>query len=257
MALALLVGWGAIGTAWAEEERPANHPPSDGRGSPGPLAREDGRFLLGVERITGVVGWYTRSVDENDFGRFERERRGGQLHVFAATAHAGDDRSSINFSGTPRVTLDFLTAFGMTVGGFAAVLGSTGNEELFVNDVEQEEITFPDTISVLTGLRLGWVVPVSRGIAFWPRAGAAYSIQRVHGPAGARLTVQALQVTLEPTFFVSIVPHVGLLLQPFVDVGVAGSVTTSFVITGLPSQSSDGSFRAHAVGATVGLVAHF
>lgn len=255
MALALLAGWGTIGTVRAQEV--AGEVSTSRRSPRGPLSREDGRFLIGVERISGVVGWYSRSTDENDFGRFERERRGAQLHVFAATAHVGDDRNSIQFSGTPRVTFDYLTGFGMTLGGFAAVLGSTGNEDLVVNDVEQEEITAPDTISVLTGLRVGWVVPVSQRFAFWPRAGAAYSLQRVFGPAGARLTVQVLQVNLEPTFFLSLAPHVGLLLHPFLDLGVAGSVKTSFVITGLPSQSSTGSLRMHAAGAAIGLVAHF
>lgn len=254
MALALFVGWGAIGTVRAQEAKGAG---SSRHSLQGPLSREEGRFLLGVERISGVVGWYTRSVDENDFGRFERERRGAQLHVFAATAHVGDDRNWTQFSGTPRVTFDVLTDFGMTLGGFAAVLGSAGNEDLVVNGVEQEEITAPDSISVLTGLRMGWVVPLSPRFAFWPRAGAAYSLQHVLGPAGARLTVQVLQVNLEPTFFFAMAPHVGLLLHPFVDLGVAGSVKTSFVIAGIPSQSSTGSLRMHAGGATIGLVAHF
>lgn len=215
------------------------------------------RFLLGVERVTGVIGWVTVATVENDFGRFERRRIGGQLHVFSATSHAGDGRESPSFSSAPRVALDFVIGERLTLGLTASLLGSTGSETLTLDGTEQPEISFPDTLSLQGGGRVGYLLPLGKNAVFWPRLGLTYSVQRVLGAAGARQTLQAYQLTIEPTFLLSPVPHVGFLIHPIIDVGVAGSSSNSFVITGLPTQSSDGSFRAHALGIMVGLVAFF
>jgi hypothetical protein len=215
------------------------------------------RFLLGVERVTGVLGWATVGTAENDFGRFERERFGGQLHVLGATSHAGDGRDAPSFSSAPRVALDFVVGAGLTLGLTATLLGSTGTETLTIDGAEQPQISFPDTLSLQGGGRVGYLIPLGATSSFWPRVGLTYSVQRVLGAAGARQTLQAYQLTLEPTFLLSPVPHVGFLIHPIVDVGIAGSSDNSFVITGLPTQKSEGSFRAHALGLMVGLVAFF
>ncbi len=223
-----------------------------------PLEVLDGsRFLLSVERITGALGWLTRTVTENDFGRFERERLGAQLHLFGASAHAGDGQDSINYSAVPRLALDVVVSHGLTVGGFVTVLGSTGTEDLTIDGVDQAEITYPDAVMALGGARVGFLLPLGAKVAFWPRVGAAYAVQRVFGAAGARQTIQSLQINLEPTFLISPVPHVGILIHPLIDIGVAGSLESSFVVTGLPVQSSTGSHRVHATGVAAGLVAYF
>jgi hypothetical protein len=245
---------GAATDASAEEPRP----PPEPRGAEEPLDVLDGsRFLLSVERITGALGWLTRSVTENDFGRFERERVGAQLHLFGASAHAGDGQDSINYSAIPRLALDVVVSHRVTVGGFITVLGSTGTEDLTIDGVDQAEITYPDSVTAFGGARVGYLLPLGAKVAFWPRVGAAYAVQRVFGAAGARQTIQSLQISVEPTFLISPVPHVGILIQPLVDVGVAGSVKSSFVVTGLPTQSSKGSHRVHATGIAAGLVAYF
>lgn len=246
LALGLSVAGGQAG---AVEGEAREAPPR------GPLG--DSRFLLSVERITGALGWSTHSVTENDFGRFERDRLGAQLHVFGASAHAGDGQDSINYSGVPRLALDVVVGHGLTAGGFVSVLGSTGTEDLTIDGTEQPEITFPDSVTVLGGARVGYVLPLSAGAAFWPRVGVSYAVQRVFGAAGARQTIQSLQINVEPTFLLSPVPHVAILIHPLFDFGVAGSVQSSFVVTGLPTQSSKGSFRAHATGIAAGLVACF
>jgi hypothetical protein len=217
----------------------------------------EGGVVVGIERMTGVIGWHTRQETENDFGRFERSRWGAQLHVFGATAHVGDGRDAVNFSGIPRIALDFVLGSNLTLGGYASFLGSTGIEQLTVDDTKQADAPFPDVLTVLGGGRVGYALAVGQRTVFWPRVGFSYSLQRTHGEAGARQTIQVYQVSLEPTFVFSPIPNVGFLLHPIVDLGVAGSVKNSFVITGLPTQSSQGGLRAHATGVTAGLVVIF
>lgn len=239
----------------ADEARGETAPPTPPRSPRNEFA--DSRLLLAVERITGVIGWYTSSTHENDFGRFERRRVGGQAHLFAATGHAGDGGDAPSFSSIPRLALDFPIGDRWTLGLTAGILGSTGSERLTIDGTEQPEISFPDVFTVQGGPRVGYALPLGDGVTFWPRVGGTYSLQRVFGAAGARQTLQAYQLSLEPTFVFSPVRNVGILLHPFVDLGLAGSSKSSFVITGLPTQSSKGSFHAHAVGVSAGLVAFF
>lgn len=247
LAFALVVGWGGPSTA---QEGTSNDGSTTSRLSAG-------RFVVGVERVTGVIGWHTRSNVENDFGRFERRRWGGQFHLLSATGNLGDGHDGLNVSGVPRVAFDVVTRLGLTVGAYGGVLGSTGIEELTIDGVDQPRIDFPDMVTALGGVRAGYVLSLSRSVAFWPRVGVGYAVQKTYGNGGLRQTIQAWQLNIEPMFVLSPVSHVGFLIQPMVDVGFAGSLSTSFVISGLPTQSSQGSHRAHGVGLAAGLVAIF
>ncbi len=217
----------------------------------------DARFLVSAERVTGLVAWNSKSDTQSEFGRYERERSGTQLHAFAATGAVGDGEDGVNFSSVPRLTFDFVLPFGLSVGAIAGVTTSSGDEVLLIDGSEQERIQFPNTTTVILGGRLGYMIALSEKVALWPRVGVTYDALMARGAAGSQQTIHATQLLIDPALVLTPVAHVGILFHPIIDVGLGGSINSSFTVSDLPTQSSDGSFRTNAYGAAFGLSAMF
>ncbi len=217
----------------------------------------DTRLVVSVERITGFVAWTSKTHVESEFGTFERERSGTQLHALAASGSAGDGEDGVSFSSLPRVTFDFVLPVGITLGAIAGVTTTTGDEDVTIDGSEQAGIRFPDTTTLVLGGRVGFLIALSDHVALWPRVGAAFNAQFAFGAAGTEQSIRATQLLIDPALVLTPVSHVGVLFYPILDVGLGGSVHSKFVVSDLPPQTSDGSFRMSGYGAGFGLSALF
>ncbi len=217
----------------------------------------DAGFVLTAERITGLVAWHSKSDSESEFGRFERERSGTQLNAFAATGAVGDGEDGVSFSGVPRLAFDFVLPMGLSLGVLAGVTTSSGDEELTIDGSDQPRIQFPNTTTVILGGRVGYLLALSEKVALWPRIGATYNSLIARGAAGSQQTIHATQLLIDPALVLTPVPHVGISLYPIIDIGLGGSINSSFTVSDLPTHRSEGSFRTTSYGGAFGLSALF
>lgn len=222
-----------------------------------PWTAGDTRVAVTVERITGIIWFQSETQVDSVFGHFERERSGTQFHALAASGATGDGEDGVTFSGIPRIAIDFVLPVQVTLGAVAGVLSTTGKEEVTIDDRDQPRIHFPDTTTVLLGGRLGYLWAISENVALWPRIGATYASQMARGSAGSEQTIRATQLLFDPALVLTPVPHVGVLFYPIIDVGLGGSVTTKFSVSGLDRQTTEGTFRTTSFGGALALSAFF
>ncbi len=217
----------------------------------------DARVIVSIERAFGVVGHWATSDAETVFGKFERERSGAQVHVLSSSGSIGDGDDSVNPSMLPRVGFDIQLSFGLTIGGGFGLLTTSGTETLTRDGETDPEIRFPDTTTVLLNPRAGFTLALGETVWFWPRVGYSYaSTTASAGEAGSN-TEKVGQLTVEPMVVLTPVSHVGIMMTPVIDIGVAGSVESEFTVVGLPPERTKGSFRLSSYGAAFGLSAAF
>jgi hypothetical protein len=148
--------------------------------------------------------------------------------------------SASSFYDVPRLAFDYVATDGLTIGGavfawftLSATASSGGGPSR-----DTSKLT-------LLGVapRIGYLLPLSSSVWFWPRAGVTYVVLTSSPPTGSSSSLSQFAANAEAMFVFSPVEHVGITLGPAVDVPITGSFSG-----GGPSDVSQ--FR---VGVTVGL----
>jgi hypothetical protein len=163
---------------------------------------------------------------------------------------------------TPHLGFDVVVPGGFTVGGslgFVSGTGKTKVESSAGGSVEQDD----GTLTILAvAPRVGFAVPLTSFIAFWPRVGGTiYSISSESTGQGATPTTNKTSLTgiglnLEPMFVLSPADHFGIVAGPVVDIPLTGkSSTTRTPAVGV--QQPDTNVKFMNFGLTVGLLGYF
>lgn len=182
----------AAGSARADDASAAALCADTGACSPPPARRALG---VSLERLFGQT-WVERRV-QTPVG--VNEQRFDSFDVFAV-------RTPREGYGAPRVAADYLFDFGLTLGG------AIGYHAVQRGDASASAWLFAP--------RAGYFWQFSRRLALWPRAGLTWLALDVDG-AGYSENERA--VTLElPLVFLLARERLGLLLQPYVDLGLPG-----------------------------------
>ncbi len=236
---------------------PTEAPPAVSAAPAATWTAADAHLVVTAERMTGVVWSHSTTTNDSVYGHFEQERTGTQFHALAASGSTGDGEDGVTFSSIPRITIDFVLPMDLTLGAIAGVMSTSGKEDPTIDGEAQTRVQFPDTTTLLLGGRLGYVWALSDSVAFWPRVGCIYASQVARGSAGTEQTIRSTQLIIDPALVLTPVPHVGILFYPIIDVGLGGSITKEFSVSGLDRQRSDGSYRSQSYGGALGLSAFF
>ncbi len=173
---------------------------------------QQGQFTLAAERLFGFH-WISRSWENPDGADGD-----GTARMVGLGWHYAQD---VPYN-QPRAGFDYFLTDSFTLGGS---LGFFSGDTDDMGGVEYD--------GILVAPRLGYAMPLSRTISFWPRGGFTY------------ITTDdryVLALSGEAAFVFQPQPNWGLLLSPTLDIGPFGE------------EGDDQDITAHSIGVTVGLL---
>jgi hypothetical protein len=222
-------------------------------------------FLLGIERITNVLGWsVTESVEvtssNNNFGGTPTTlelKRGGTDVSFL-----GSGAVSPNVFGVPRLALDAMLDNGFTLGGSLSYMAvSLEHEQPVSGSVNKASVDDGSSSVFIFAPRIGVMIPASPFVGIWLRGGVSRiavssEANLVTSVSGEQITstvtstLTLVDLTLDPQLVINPVPHVGITLGALLDIGISGTQETS-------GAAASHDVTASSYGITGGLVAIF
>lgn len=167
--------------------------------------------------------FYKTTITQTD-GQGEAELTGTQTNFLAGNAAMGDGEDGLNPSAMPRVTFDFVVGTGLTLGGALAAISTSGQVEYPYGETTETE-DFNETTGFLFAPRIGYLIPTSPSLTIWLKGGITFFGVTVEEPSpdSDTLSYSGTQLSLDPALLFTPVEHVGILVNPIIDVGLSGS----------------------------------
>ncbi len=209
------------------------------------------KVVIGIERAVTFVTYET----------FTLTPQGGGTSVTESDTSLGllsPDPSGVgdSFYLVPRLAFDFVVGSGFTLGGGAWIHTSVSRSQSSGgNSQDQPKPTYGGLAP-----RIGYILPMTDTLAFWPRAGIEYhslSASSVGGGTGTTLSsgntsFNQLAIDVEANLVIAPFEHFGLDLELFGAFPLTGTVSESQGSTTTNIDSAQ-----LAVGLTAGLLGYF
>jgi hypothetical protein len=238
---------------------------------------DNGRVVVGAERITGLffenISVKSTSTFDDGMGgttttESEAEANTTTFALFGtATGFFGTEEATAGLTSMqPRLAVDVFVASGFSVGGALTYVHSSGTTEVRSEGDPADEEDQPSIDGVVFAPRVGFAVPLSPAFAIWPRAGITHSVYWVseENDVGGGETVTTKQtlfftdLTLEGMIAATPVPNVAIIFGPYLDLGLAGGVTTETQPDQTPSGfETDTDWNYTSYGLTAGIAVVF
>jgi hypothetical protein len=180
-----------------------------------------GQLTLSAERLFGFH-WVSTHVDGNN-GAGDRD---GSATMVGFGWHYAQNPPF----NQPRAGIDYFVTNGLSIGG------SIG---FFSGNITDQSASNVEYDGFLFSPRIGYAIPLSRAVSFWPRGGVTYI---------AVGDDSVLALSGEAAFVFQPQPSWGILLSPTLDLGPFGNHD------GNGNGDDDTEFRAYSIGVTVGIV---
>lgn len=227
----------------------------------------DTKFILGAERMTGLHS-LTSTVKSkailDDVGRElapARETETSATHFSLLSGGVPGIGNSINPGAVPRVTGDFVAGKGVTIGGWVTTFSLTGEVEGKIDQGQlgpdtTQKVDLPELSGFGIGPRLGVLLPTDK-VTFWLRGGLSYfstsiTSTDVLDDTKSTSSIATTQLNIDPVIVLSPVDHVGILLGPFLDLGVAGEEKNEVVENGI-STTDKSDLSLTDIGVSLGI----
>jgi hypothetical protein len=124
----------------------------------------------------------------------------------------------------PRVSFDYVAALGITVGGSVGFFSQSSKQTSQGAGISSRG-DGPSASGFQLAPRIGYVLPLSGVVAFWPRAGVTYYRLASESANGLlKTTMNGLGVNVESTFAFSIIPGFAVIAGPVLDLPISGSL---------------------------------
>jgi hypothetical protein len=172
---------------------------------------DEHQLVLATERIFG----YVHSSQTQTVAGMDQTVDVDSFSIFSSPL------SIATIYSAPRLALDYFVAERFSIGLAASYFRITQDAPDSPNAFE------PKYTGFLFAPRVGYVVPVSPVVAFWPRLGFTVmnlelsTTSGTFGTSSSSSTLYAL--TIEAPLVLTIAPHVFLALAPTLDLGLGGS----------------------------------
>jgi hypothetical protein len=236
--------------------RPGLEPPVQATPFEAPLQRRrrfglrDVSLIVGLDRASSVAGY--RSSISDDHGP-DPVTRGVDAAIIGGTGS-----EAVAPFVLPRLSLDARLSSGLSL-GMTFSYAVHGAERSFGDPGTDE--TLPSRESVLIGPRVGWLRPLSRGVALWLRGGptwARHSEADSTSEPGETLTLvdRYWAMSLEPQLLFMPLSHVGFSVGGAFDLGLGGEHEVSYR-GGLAPEVMRNSATMTTYGMSIGLFALF
>jgi hypothetical protein len=189
--------------------------------------------VIGLERVVSLVTWESVSTSLNGTSSTAQ---------VASFASFGPDPGGVGdaFAVAPRLAVDGVVGHGFTLGAAAWIFTDVSSSNTTSGGGASQ--SNDGTKRTFGGIapRLGYILPLTPNLAFWPRAGVAYSTISTSSPSGGSGVVVSsggsslnqFSVDLEGNLVYSPFPHVGF------DLDLLGSIPASGNLTAAGSSQS-------------------
>jgi hypothetical protein len=225
-----------------------------------------GQLVIGVDRLS-ALGWYeldatSEASQSGTSVKSTMEQKGFSLALLGA----GGSVETM----TPRVGLDYLIADGPTLGIGGLFLSRTREQTLdteitsgAVSTKSQGTPVEATATLLILHPRLGFVAQLDETFALWPRGGVQLVQESIESddpstdPSGNNVTYEdtdALSftlLTLEGMVSISPVPHFTLLIGPFVDIPLGGSMESETTEPNVPKAEGDMTITEYGLAAGI------
>jgi hypothetical protein len=173
----------------------------------------------------------------------------------------GNPTGSFNPFAVPFLMLSGVVRGGVTIGGGIGY-GSDSRKQ------SSDSATTVDLDALVFAPRLGVVTRLGRSFSLWLRGGVTYSVQHINSsfgcvqagltpcaPQTSNQTDRAVDLSFDPMFVYTPIPHVGLLFGPAVEIGVSGAESVSYSGGGIgtSNSSTDRDMKLSSFGVSAGV----
>jgi hypothetical protein len=218
---------------------------------------EKGQLILTVDRLMPVFSFTSQTVTTTGpGGQSLEDSQTGTSMAFLL----GREPSLGIVHTLPRIAFDFTVIERLTVGGSLAVaFGLGGSQESDQPNGTTVNTKTPRTSIIGFAPRVGYIIPLHKNFAFWPRAGfAIYAVSTkrdvVIGNAPAKVTDSdtVFSIDLDPQFAWTPIPHFFFHAGPLLNIPVGGSRSTETDL-GNTSRTDKNDLSVLHFGITAGL----
>ncbi|MDB4945714.1 MAG: hypothetical protein JWP97_5248 [Labilithrix sp.] len=200
---------------------------------------EKGQLIVTADRLMPLLGYSRESVDRTQNNNVDVTESDSSVSV--ALLIGREPSITVNPHTIPRIAFDYAVIPHLTIGG-ALVLGlGLGGSHKVVTTTNGSEATQSSDAPTVTALgiapRVGYVLPLTSTLAFWPRAGFAFYSLSSKSTAddgkgktsSSRTTDTALSLDLDPQFVFAPMQHFFFHAGPIANIPLTGkrSTTTS------------------------------
>jgi hypothetical protein len=178
-----------------------------------------------------------------------------------------------SWSALPRLAYDHFVVDGLSLGiSFVYASRSDTDDTEFADDGRTStQTTSPRRSAWLVNSRVGYGVALSNVIGFWGRVGFTFvsntedRVTTQSDPTTGAVTTSTSKIStttpwlvVEPLFVLSPIDHFGIVLGPFLDLGLGGSwnAESTFALSS-GSQKVEGKFNQTSFGLTLGIAGWF
>jgi hypothetical protein len=217
---------------------------------------DKGQLILTVDRLMPVLSYSSQTVTSTAGGQSLEDNRTGTSMAFLL----GREPSLGIVHTLPRIAFDFTIIKRLTIGGaFAVAFGLGGRQETELGNNNTRNTKTPRTSIIGFAPRVGYVLPLARNFAFWPRAGfAIYAVSTksdaVIGNQDAKITNSdtVFSIDLDPQFVWTPIPHFFFHAGPLLNIPLGGSQSVETEI-GNSSGTTKNDLSVFHFGLTAGL----
>ena len=232
--------------------------------APGSASAEDAngfgekhQLIITVDRLMPFLSYSSQSVTATQGGTTLKTTDSGTSSAFLF----GREPSLGVVHTLPRIAFDFTIVNRLTLGGsfaFAFGLGGKHEEELGAGGTRSTDA--PKTTVIGFAPRVGYVLPLARTFAFWPRAGFAfYSVSTKSQDVAQNGTVSTTTLSdtvfsldLDPQFVWAPIPHFFFHFGPIMNLPFSGSRSVE-VAQGAGSVTNKSDLSVFHFGISAGL----
>jgi hypothetical protein len=218
---ALAMFLGVAGVAAASAPRPAEAQEANGFG-------EKYQLILGVDRLMPALSYTSQTVTSTQGGNIQKSTDSGT----SMAVLLGREPSLGVVHTMPRVAFDFTIVRHLTLGGsFAFAFGLGGSHEDDFGNNTTRKSDSPKTTIIGFAPRVGYIVPLGRLFAFWPRAGFAYysvstktsGFNNAGNVTSTTISDSVFSLDLDPQFVWTPIRHFFINFGPLVNIPLTGS----------------------------------
>jgi len=215
---------------------------------------EKGQFILSADRLMPLFSYQSVKTGDDDSSAGSRKNSTGGFSFL--TSNLGHQ----TVFDAPRVALDYAIINNLTIGGSVFVAFDVSND--LTTKVNGQSTSVDQAKGTYWGFapRVGYVIPLTRAVAFWPRGGISYISGKSQYPSSndndSSVKQDQFALDLEPVFVLSPAQHFGITVGPVFDIPISGTYKTEIKNNNNTVTTSIDSTQFY-FGLTAGLLGYF
>jgi hypothetical protein len=233
-----------------------------------------GEFIFSADRLVPVLS-FTQNKVTLDNPNVSVSTTGGGLSLlwgnnsnFGVTGGGAvgfPSGGNSTFYTTPRVGFDYVIIPRLTIGGDLLVFFTLGGSTTTATDNMSRSVDRPSGNAFGLAPRVGYIFGINELLSFWLRGGVSYYHAGASAPDNncnnqddtASLNVFGLDI--DPQLVISPAPHFAFTAGPAIDIGFAGSASSTVPGPGNcnASTTTSAGYSSYNIGLTGGLLGWF